>query len=83
MAAIELAKGNYRTRTFEQHSDETGMLTTSLNILARNLQETETAREMNQDRLETLVENIGSGVLLIDSKGYTTLINREFKKASV
>ncbi|MEJ9228104.1 cell wall metabolism sensor histidine kinase WalK [Peribacillus butanolivorans] len=81
MAAIELAKGNYRTRTFEQHSDETGMLTTSLNILARNLQETETAREMNQDRLETLVENIGSGVLLIDSKGYTTLINREFKKS--
>ncbi|MGE7766508.1 two-component system histidine kinase PnpS [Peribacillus sp. NPDC096540] len=81
MAAIELAKGNYRTRTFDQHSDETGMLTTSLNILARNLQETETAREMNQDRLETLVENIGSGVLLIDSKGYTTLINREFKKS--
>ncbi|MDQ7864951.1 hypothetical protein RCO48_39150 [Peribacillus frigoritolerans] len=57
------------------------MLTTSLNILARNLQETEIAREMNQDRLETLVENIGSGVLLIDSKGYTTLINREFKKS--
>lgn len=80
MAAIELAKGNYRTRKFEQHSDETGMLTTSLNKLARNLLETETAREMNQDRLETLVENIGSGVLLIDSKGYTTLINREFKK---
>ncbi|SIQ14910.1 two-component system histidine kinase PnpS [Peribacillus simplex] len=81
MAAIELAKGNYGTRTFGRHSDETGMLTTSLNILARNLQETEIAREMNQDRLETLVENIGSGVLLIDSKGYTTLINREFKKS--
>ena len=80
MAAIELAKGNYRTRKFEQHSDETGMLTSSLNKLARNLQETEMAREMNQDRLETLVENMGSGVLLIDSKGYTTLINREFKK---
>lgn len=80
MAAIELAKGNYRTRKFEQHSDETGMLTSSLNKLARNLQDTEMAREMNQDRLETLVENMGSGVLLIDSKGYTTLINREFKK---
>ncbi|WP_057911459.1 two-component system histidine kinase PnpS [Peribacillus muralis] len=81
MTAIELAKGNYGTRTLELHSDETGMLTTSLNILARNLQETEIAREMNQDRLETLVENIGSGVLLIDSKGYTTVINREFKKS--
>lgn len=80
MAAIEMSKGNYRTRKFEQHSDETGMLTSSLNKLARNLQETEMAREMNQDRLETLVENMGSGVLLIDSKGYTTLINREFKK---
>ncbi|OIK07620.1 ATP-binding protein [Bacillus sp. MUM 13] len=78
--AIELAKGNYRARTYEEHSDETGMLSTSLNILARNLQEMEIAREMHQDRLETLIENIGSGVLLIDNKGYITLINREYKE---
>ncbi|RFU65971.1 two-component system histidine kinase PnpS [Peribacillus glennii] len=78
--AIELAKGNYRARTYEDRSDVAGGLSTSLNILARNLQEMEIAREMQQDRLETLIENIGSGVMLIDNKGYVTLINREYKE---
>ncbi|CAH0346240.1 two-component system histidine kinase PnpS [Bacillus sp. CECT 9360] len=78
--AIELAKGNYRARTYEERSHEAAMLSTSLNILARNLQEMEIAREMQQDRLETLIENIGSSVLLIDNKGYVTLINREYKE---
>lgn len=77
--AIELAKGNYRARASSAHADETGKLNTSLNILARNLQEMEISREMHQDRLETLIENIGSGVLLIDNKGYITLSNRAYK----
>ena len=80
MTAIELAQGNYRARTSSTNSDETKMLTTSLNILARNLEEAELSREMHQDRLETLIENIGSGVILIDSKSYMTLINREYKR---
>ncbi|RFU70731.1 HAMP domain-containing protein [Peribacillus saganii] len=78
--AIELAKGNYKARTYEEQSDETGMLSTSLNKLARNLQEMEVARAMQQDRLVTLIENIGSSVLLIDNKGYITLINRSYKQ---
>ncbi|MGG3941303.1 ATP-binding protein [Peribacillus psychrosaccharolyticus] len=77
--AIELAKGNYRARASSAQADETGKLNTSLNILARNLQEMEISREMHQDRLETLIENIGSGVLLIDNKGYITLTNRAYK----
>jgi len=77
--AIELAKGNYRVRASSEQADETGKLNTSLNILARNLQEMEISREMHQDRLETLIENIGSGVLLIDNKGYVTLSNRAYK----
>ncbi|WP_042345399.1 two-component system histidine kinase PnpS [Bacillus massiliigorillae] len=78
--AIELAKGNFRARTYEDPNDETKMLSTSINILARNLQEMETSREMQQDRLSTLIENIGSGVLLIDSKGYITLMNKTYKQ---
>lgn len=77
--AIELAKGNYRARAFEKPTDETMPLSTSINILARNLQEMENSREMQQDRLSTLIENIGSGVLLIDSKGYVTLMNKAYK----
>ena len=77
--AIELAKGNYRARAYEDPTDEIMPLSTSINILARNLQEMENSREMQQDRLSTLIENIGSGVLLIDSKGYITLMNKAYK----
>jgi two-component system, OmpR family, phosphate regulon sensor histidine kinase PhoR len=78
--ATELAKGNYRARTYENPVDETGMLSTSINILARNLQEMMKAKEMQQDRLSTLIENMGSGLILIDNRGYISLINRAFKE---
>ncbi|WP_071460349.1 two-component system histidine kinase PnpS [Bacillus massilinigeriensis] len=77
--AMELAKGNYRARTYEDHSDETGMLGASINILARNLEELMKAQEMQQDRLSTLIESMGSGLILIDSRGYINLINRAYK----
>src|SRR4051794_11946317 len=49
--AIELAKGNYRARTKVNRLDETGMLGSSINMLAENLQELVKAQEMQQDRL--------------------------------
>ncbi|KOP83706.1 alkaline phosphatase [Bacillus sp. FJAT-21945] len=78
--AIELAKGNYRARTYEDQIDETGMLSASINILARNLQEMRKLQEMHQDRLAALIENMGSGLILIDKKGYISLINRPYKE---
>jgi two-component system, OmpR family, phosphate regulon sensor histidine kinase PhoR len=78
--AIELAKGNYRARTYEDHIDETGMLSASINILARNLQELMKVKESQQDRLTTLIENMGSGLILIDSRGYINLINRPYRE---
>ena len=78
--AIELAKGNYRARTYEDHIDETGMLSSSINILARNLQELMKSQESQQDRLSTLIENMGSGLILIDSRGYINLINKPYKE---
>lgn len=78
--AMELAKGNYRARTYEDHIDETGMLSTSINILARNLQTMVKNQEMQQDRLGTLIENMGSGLILIDSRGYINLVNRTYKE---
>ncbi|TKC15769.1 two-component system histidine kinase PnpS [Robertmurraya kyonggiensis] len=76
--AIELAKGNYRARTYEDSLEETGMLSTSINILARNLQAMVKANENQQGRLSALIENMGSGLLLINSKGHINLINRTF-----
>ena len=78
--AIELAKGNYKARAYESHSDETGMLSKAMNILARNLQEMTLEQEMQQDRLHTLIENMGSGMILIDSRGYISLVNRSYKE---
>ncbi len=78
--AIELAKGNYRARTYEDHIDETGMLSASINILARNLQDLMKSQEMQQDRLGTLIENVGSGLILIDKRGYINLINKTYKE---
>lgn len=78
--AIELAKGNYRARTYETPPDEVGMLNTSINILARNLQEMMQAQEVHQNRLTTLIENIESGLLLIDDRGFIIMANRSFKK---
>lgn len=78
--AFELAKGNYETRTFEDQAGEIGMLSSSLNILARNLQDMKKAHEIHRDRLSTLIENMGSGLILIDDHGYISMINRTFKE---
>ncbi|WP_226667073.1 two-component system histidine kinase PnpS [Metabacillus litoralis] len=78
--AMELAKGNYKARTYEDHLDETGMLSQSINILARNLQDMTRAQEMQQDRLQTLIENMGSGLILIDGRGYINLVNLAYKE---
>ncbi|WP_096153014.1 MULTISPECIES: two-component system histidine kinase PnpS [Bacillus] len=78
--AIELAKGNYKARTYEEHHDETGMLSQSINILARNLQDITKAQEMQQDRLKTIIDSMGSGLILIDGRGYINLVNQTYKE---
>ncbi len=78
--AMELAKGNYRARVYESKIDETGMLNVAINILARNLQNMVKTHEMQNDRLTTLIENVGSALILIDGRGYINLINRTYKE---
>lgn len=79
MVANELSKGNYKARLYEDKMDETRLLSQSINILARNLQQTTAAHEMQQDRLHTLIESMGSGLILIDGRGYINLLNKYFK----
>lgn len=78
--AMELSKGNYRARVSEDGNKETGLLSQSINILANNLEEMIKVHDIQRDRLGTLIENIGSGLLLIDSRGYIILFNRAFKE---
>lgn len=79
-AAIELAKGNYRARTYEEWHSGIGMLGAAINTLARNLQVMVKNQEVQQNRLETLIENMGSGLLLIDPKGFISLTNRTYRE---
>lgn len=76
--AIELANGNYRARIDSKELNETSMLSSSINVLAQNLQEMSKAQEIQQDRLSALIENMGAGLLLIDSRGFINLINKGY-----
>ena len=78
--AYELARGNYRARTYEGLGNETEILSTSINVLARTLQDMQKTREIQQDRLKALIENMGTGLILVDSRGYINLINRTYKE---
>ncbi|KGX89088.1 two-component system histidine kinase PnpS [Pontibacillus litoralis] len=76
--ADELAQGNYRARTYEGNFGEAAQLTSSINVLARNLQEMSMVQEMQNDRLEAVINNMGNGLVLIDEKGYVNLVNKAF-----
>lgn len=77
--AADLANGNFHARTYEGQVDETSELSSSLNTVAKKMQDMVKAQEIQQDRLGTLIESIGSGLLLIDSRGYINLINKAYK----
>lgn len=67
--ALELAKGNYRARAQENEHERMIPLSHSINILARNLQDITTIREVEEERLKTLIENMGSSLMMIGREG--------------
>lgn len=76
--ALELAKGNYRARAFESNDVSTISLSRSVNVLARNLQEMIVMREIEQERLKTLIENMGSALIMIGREGDISIVNKVF-----
>lgn len=76
--AIELAKGNYHARAPEIRSGRPLQLGTAINVLARSLQEMSAVRELEQERLKTLIENMGSGLIMIGRRGKVSLVNKSF-----
>lgn len=78
--AKQLAKGDFSARTFEPVDRGAGELNRSINVLAENLEKITKTYETQQERLETLIENMGSGLLFINEKGHITLVNRSFKE---
>ncbi|WNF36027.1 ATP-binding protein [Bacillaceae bacterium IKA-2] len=78
--ANHLARGNFKARTSHVKNDETGQLSKSLNVLAKNLEEVTSIYQAQQERLETLIENMGSGLILINIKGEISIINKSCKQ---
>lgn len=78
--AIQLADGNYSARVYED--DLTGItpLTNSLNVLARNLQDISQLRESEQERLKTLIETMGSGLIVLGRSGTISIMNKPFSE---
>lgn len=67
--ARELEIGNYRARAFANGPKTIVDLRNSINILARNLQDMTKTREIEDERLKTLIENMGSALMMIDREG--------------
>lgn len=76
--AIELSNGNYKARNYSENNEITSTLSQAMNVLATNLQEISSQHEMQQDRLNTLIQNIGSGIVLINSRGHVNLVNKTY-----
>lgn len=76
--ALELAQGNYRARAFETNDGATTQLSKSINVLARNLQDIMLTREVEQERLKTLIDNMGSALVMIGREGEISVVNNSF-----
>lgn len=76
--AHELAVGNYRARAFAKGPKTVVELRDSINILAKNLQDITKTRKVEEERLKTLIENMGSALLMIDRGGHVSIVNKVF-----
>lgn len=66
-----------RTPIDDRHSNE---LAIAVNQIARNLQEKSILRAMEKERLKTLIESMGSGLLMFGREGSVNLVNGVFEK---
>ncbi len=73
-----LVRGNYKVRVHEDYHEDTGRLQGAINELARHLQDLNRQEKMHARQLNSVIENMASGVMLIDQQGYVNLVNKRF-----
>lgn len=77
--AIEkITEGNYNVRFHITSSKEIVELGHRINSLARSMSEITIQEEMQSEQLSTIIDNMQSGLVLIDEKGYIHLVNKKF-----
>lgn len=74
----ELVRGNFRARMHHPVSGSMASLLMKINKLARSLSELSINEKIQAEQLTTVIENIQSGLILIDEKGYIHLVNKNF-----
>jgi len=76
-AAKRMADMDYATRVPDGGKDEVGELAKALNAMAASLQHQLDEIRSNGDRLQSVLDNMTSGVVMIAPDGKITLYNRE------
>lgn len=78
--AEKIARGDYLARTPIDDLGSDNELGIAVNQVARNLQETSILRSMEKERLKTLIESMGNGLLMFGREGSVNLVNGVFEK---
>ena len=73
--ALTMAGGDLTVRAEDGSNDEYGELGRALNYLSSELGSTISSLQMERNRLQSLINGLSEGIIAVDAKGATTLIN--------
>lgn len=73
--ALTMAGGDLTARAEDCSNDEYGELGRALNYLSSELGSTISSLQMERNRLQSLINGLSEGIIAVDAKGATTLIN--------
>lgn len=73
--ALTMAGGDLTVRAEDGSNDEYGELGRALNHLSSELGSTISSLQMERNRLQSLINGLSEGIIAVDAKGATTLIN--------
>lgn len=78
--AIKLAEGDYSVYTAIFEKERKNDLSLAISSITQSMQKISTEREMEKERLNTLIESMGSGLLMFGRGGTLNLVNGVFRK---
>jgi two-component system, OmpR family, phosphate regulon sensor histidine kinase PhoR len=78
--AIKLAKGDYSIHTSIVDKERKNELSLAISSISQTMQKISTEQEMEKERLNTLIESMGSGLLMFGRGGTLNLVNGVFRK---
>ncbi len=74
--AQQISKMNYKARVRVRSQDEIGQLGNAINLMAESLQFQMNRIQEDESRLKSVMDNMTSGVLMIDKQGKFVLLNK-------